>query len=162
MPWPSVYCEEGARVAICARNADALEQAHAQLQQCGGQPVFAQTCDVSDSEQIESFFSALKQELGEADILICNAGGPPPGTFESVKEEQWRNAFELNLMSAVHLIHQALPAMKKKQWGRILLMVSISAKQPLANLLLSNAIRAGVIGMAKNAGRRSRPIRGAG
>lgn len=91
----------------------------------------------------------VKQSLGEPEILVTNAGGPPPGTFASTALEDYEKALNLNLMSAVHLIHGVVPAMKTRGWGRIIAVTSISVKQPIANLLLSNMARAGLTGFLK-------------
>lgn len=96
------------------------------------------------------FVKRTLKEFGRIDILINNAGGPPPGTFQAITEAQWRESFELNLMSAIRLIHLGLPSMKQQAWGRIINMTGSSAKQPLENLLLSNAFRPAVIDMAKH------------
>ncbi|RJO66133.1 MAG: SDR family oxidoreductase [Myxococcales bacterium] len=141
---------EGAQVAICARNAETLADAVRHIKKAAADAVvFARACDVTKPEEMDAFVAATRKELGGIDILVTNAGGPPPGTFDSVSDAQWQEAFNLNLMSAVRLIRAALPDMIGNRWGRILLMASISARQPLANMILSNAVRAGVIGMAK-------------
>lgn len=140
---------EGARLAICARGGEALDEAAKKIGEESGKEVFAFPCDLSESTEIEGFMEAAAKRFGRVDILVNNAGGPPPGGFEDLTPEQWRSGFDLTLMSAMHLIRLVLPGMKAGGWGRILNMVSISAKQPLANMMLSNAIRAGVIGMAK-------------
>lgn len=137
--------QEGALVAITARGEDDLQKATQRI----GENVFSKPCDVSQPDEVDDFLLAVNEMIGPPDILVVNAGGPPAGTFETLDLDQWQAGFELNLMSGVHLVRGVLEGMKKKGWGRILFMVSISAKQPLANLMLSNAIRAGVLGMAK-------------
>ena len=87
--------------------------------------------------------------LGDPQILVTNAGGPPPGTYASTPLCEYENALHLNLMSAVHLIHAVTPAMKSAGWGRIIAITSISVKQPIGNLLLSNMARAGLTGFLK-------------
>jgi hypothetical protein len=91
----------------------------------------------------------VRQTLGDPAILVTNAGGPPPGTFASTDLAEYEKALNLNLMSAVHLIHGVTPAMKAKGWGRIIAVTSISVKQPIGNLLLSNMARAGLTGFLK-------------
>jgi len=140
---------EGAKVALCARGEKELIAAAEQIQQESGTVVFAQPCDVTKPEAITAFVNVVRASLGPIDIMVTNAGGPPPGTFETLPVSAWQEAFELNMMSSVHMIREALPDMKAKQKGSILFMVSVSAIQPLPNLILSNAIRAGVIGLAK-------------
>ena len=90
-----------------------------------------------------------KATFGYPDILVTNAGGPPPGTFASTALEEYEKALNLNLMSAVNLIHGVTDAMKAKGWGRIIAITSISVKQPIGNLLLSNMARAGLTGFLK-------------
>ncbi|HHL73182.1 MAG TPA: SDR family oxidoreductase, partial [Bacteroidetes bacterium] len=84
------------------------------------------------------------------DILVTNAGGPPAGFFEDIDDESWALGFERTMMSAIRLIRAALPHMREKKWGRIVAITSISVKQPIPGLLLSNALRPGVVGMAKS------------
>jgi 3-oxoacyl-[acyl-carrier protein] reductase len=88
--------------------------------------------------------------LGSVDILVCNAGGPPPGFVDDFTPEDYRKAVELNLMSTISLCYKVVPHMKKKRWGRIVCITSVSAKQPISNLILSNTARAGVLGFAKS------------
>jgi 3-oxoacyl-[acyl-carrier protein] reductase len=88
-------------------------------------------------------------QAGGVDILVTNTGGPPVGTFEELEDEAWQAAFELVLLSAVRLVQHAVPAMKQRGGGRIINITSISVKQPIPGLLLSNALRAAVVGMAK-------------
>jgi 3-oxoacyl-[acyl-carrier protein] reductase len=104
---------------------------------------------VSKAEDVNRLLADVKQSLGEPEILVTNAGGPPPGTFASTALEDYEKALNLNLMSAVHLIHGVVPAMKTRGWGRIIAVTSISVKQPIANLLLSNMARAGLTGFLK-------------
>jgi 3-oxoacyl-[acyl-carrier protein] reductase len=105
--------------------------------------------DVSKAEDVGRLLENVRQSLGDPDILVTNAGGPPPGTFASTALEEYEKALNLNLMSAVNLIHGVVPAMKAKGWGRIIAVTSISVKQPIANLLLSNMARAGLTGFLK-------------
>jgi 3-oxoacyl-[acyl-carrier protein] reductase len=104
---------------------------------------------VSKAEDIIRLLEEVKQSLGDPEILVTNAGGPPPGTFASTDLAEYEKALGLNLMSAVHLIHGVAPAMKAKGWGRIIAITSISVKQPIGNLLLSNMARAGLTGFLK-------------
>jgi 3-oxoacyl-[acyl-carrier protein] reductase len=140
---------EGTRVTIGARNKQILAQAAQEIQQESGSQVLAVPTDVTKPGDIETIVAATVQEFGRLDILVNNAGGPPPGTFEAFGDGEWQAAFELNLLSAVRLVRQVLPHMRKTGSGRIINIVSTSVKQPLDGLLLSNAIRSGVVGLAK-------------
>lgn len=106
-------------------------------------------CDVTDSTAIEELF----QKLPPIDILVTNAGGPAPGSFTDIDDAEWQRSFELTFMSSVRLIRQALPHMKQQQWGRIIAMTSTSVKQPIPNLITSNAMRAAVANMIKTLAR---------
>ena len=140
---------EGASVTIGARDRNVLEQAADEIRQASGSRVLAMATDVTKTEDIESLVAATVREFGRIDILVNNAGGPPAGKFEQFGDEQWQTAFDLNLMSTVRLIRQVIPHMRKIGGGRIINIVSTSVKQPIENLLLSNAIRSGVVGLAK-------------
>ncbi len=140
---------EGCKVAICARNSDGLRDAAKEIKDQTGGKVMAIKADVTNKKQIESLVQMTEKEFGRIDILICNAGGPPLGTFDKLDESDFKWALELNLMSTINLCRLVLPAMKKQMWGRIINMTSISAKQPLDDLMLSNTARAGVLGFSK-------------
>lgn len=141
--------QEGARIAIASRHRERLEQAAQEIRQSSGQTVLAFPTDLQQSAEITSLVARTVEAFGGIDILVSNAGGPPAGTFETLSDEQWQAAFELTLLSAVRLIRAVLPSMKQRQGGRIIHIVSSSVKQPIAGLLLSNALRPGVIGLAK-------------
>ncbi|MEP7198947.1 MAG: SDR family NAD(P)-dependent oxidoreductase, partial [Chloroflexota bacterium] len=141
--------QEGCRVVICARNADGIQRAAADIRQRTGTEVLVHTADVTDAEQIKRLVDETTQKYGGVDILFANAGGPPPGQFAQLSDEQWQSAVNVNLMSVVRLCRAVLPSMQAKSWGRIVIDTSFTVKQPLDNLILSNAIRAGVTGLAK-------------
>lgn len=103
-------------------------------------------CDLIDPKQINQLVSTI----GLVDILVTNAGGPKPGQFADISDLDWQAAFELTFLSAVRLIRAALPAMQKNHWGRIICLTSISVKQPIQNLITSNALRAAVTNLAKS------------
>jgi 3-oxoacyl-[acyl-carrier protein] reductase len=104
---------------------------------------------VSKVEEISRLLEEVRQTLGDPEILVTNAGGPPPGTFASTALAEYEKALNLNLMSAVHLIHGVTPAMQAQGWGRIIAITSTSVKQPIGTLLLSNMARAGLTGFLK-------------
>ena len=140
---------EGARVTIGARGAQALEKTAHEIQQATRSQVLAVPTDVTKAEDVEAIVTATVREFGRIDILVNNAGGPPAGKFESFGDAQWQAAFELNLLSTVRLVRLVLPHMRITGSGRIITIVSTSVKQPIDGLLLSNAIRSGVVGLAK-------------
>jgi 3-oxoacyl-[acyl-carrier protein] reductase len=140
---------EHCRVAICARHADQAQKAAEEIAAHTGSEVKGFAADVSRAEDIRELLNQVRQHLGDPDILVTNAGGPPPGTFASTDLEAYEKALQLNLMSGVRLIHGVAEAMKAKGWGRIIAITSISVKQPIGNLLLSNMARAGLTGFLK-------------
>src|SRR5579863_1215051 len=140
---------EGTRVTIGAREAETLEKTAREIRQATGSRVLAVPTDVTRAEDLEAIVAATVREFGRVDILVNNAGGPPAGAFETFGDAQWQSAFELNLLSTVRLIRLVLPHMRKTGSGRIINIVSTSVKQPIDGLLLSNAIRSGVVGLAK-------------
>lgn len=140
---------EGTLVTIGARNRQALEQAAREIQLESGSRILAVPTDVTKVEELEAIVETTIHEFGRVDILVNNAGGPPAGTLETLGDDQWQTAFELTLLSTARLIRLVLPHMRQAGAGRIINIVSTSVKEPIANLLLSNAIRPGVVGLAK-------------
>jgi 3-oxoacyl-[acyl-carrier protein] reductase len=140
---------EGAKVAIAARGEGLLRQVAAEMAEDTGSPVIGIPADVSVAEEVEALFQAAQEAYGRVDILVNNAGGPRPGVFTDMSDEDWLRAVELNLLSTIRLTRLALPGMRERRWGRIINITSMSVKQPIPNLILSNAVRAGVVGMAK-------------
>jgi 3-oxoacyl-[acyl-carrier protein] reductase len=136
---------EGARVAICGRDGHRIEEAAASID---GEPV-ALVADVGTPEGAEGFVEAAATALGGIDILVANAGGPPTGTFASTALEAYRAALDLNLLSVVAMCRGAVPAMQAAGWGRVVAITSISVRQPIPDLILSNTARAGVTGFLK-------------
>ena len=141
---------EGCSVALCARNAGPLEATAQAIRTETGAEVLAVAADVSKAEDIAGFADGAQAAFGGIDILVANAGGPPTGRFESITEEQWSNAYELTLQSVVRLARASVPSMRSRGGGAIVAITSISVKQPLENLLLSNAMRAAVVGLVKS------------
>jgi 3-oxoacyl-[acyl-carrier protein] reductase len=137
---------EGARVFISSRDPAAIEATGKAIKAAGWA-----AADVS--KDVEGLVDQARAKLGGLDILVVNAGGPPPGTFESTPLENWEVAFRLTLMSAVRLVKAALPDLKKSAQGRIVFITSVSVRQPIGTLVLSNSLRAGVTGMAKTLSR---------
>jgi 3-oxoacyl-[acyl-carrier protein] reductase len=140
--------DEGARVFISSRNAAAIEATAKAIRAAGWA-----AADVSKEGGPEGMVEQAVQVLGGLDILVVNAGGPPPGTFQTTSVESWEPAFHLTLMSAVRLVKASLPALKQSGQGRVVFITSISVRQPIPTLLLSNALRAAVTGLAKTLSR---------
>ena len=136
---------EGVAVAICGRDPDRLAAA-AEAVGHGCVPI---ECDVSDPDGAAGFVEAATAALGGVDILVPNAGGPPPGNFASTPVEAYRAALDLNLMSVVAMCKAAVPAMQAQRWGRVVAITSLSVRQPMAQLILSNTARAGATAFLK-------------
>ena len=140
---------EHCKVAICSRDAAAAENAANEIAAGTGATVVGFGADMSHSDDIDRLLKQVRQSLGDPQILVTNAGGPPPGTYGTTDLDLYEQAFRLTLMSAVRLIHGTTPAMIKNGWGRIIAITSISVKQPIGNLILSNMARAGLTGFLK-------------
>ena len=140
---------EGAEVFVCGRDGARLERA---LEMLGG-PARGAVIDVGDAEGGRRFVATASEELGGLDILVTNAGGPPPGTFGSVRSADYGPALDLNLLSVVGMCEEAVPLMQQQRWGRVVAITSISVRQPIPNLILSNTARAGVTGFLKTLAR---------
>ncbi len=143
--------QEGAHVAICGRVPERVDEAVRRLQEVGGgeTAVVGFVTDVTNRAQIQQLVQESASALGGLDILVTNAGGPPGGTFDTTPVEAWEQAFHLTLMSVTHLVKAALPHLRQSSAPSILTITSISVKQPIAGLLLSNAIRPAVVGLTK-------------
>lgn len=140
---------EGARVVMCARGEAALKDAAAEVKQKTGAEVLALPADASRAADISRVVAEANRAFGGVDILVANVGGPPPGPFEAMTDEQWKAAFEQVHLSTVRFIREVLPHMKRSRWGRILAIQSSSVKQPVDGLVLSNGIRPGIAGLFK-------------
>src|ERR1051326_5565935 len=140
---------EGASVIICARDTATLAETTATIADKTGAHVLGVPADVTDEAQIKHLVASGNERFGRIDILVTNAGGPPAGRFEQLTQEQWEQATQLTLYSAVRLAREVLPGMRARRWGRILNITSIAVKQPIDGLLLSNSMRAAVTGFAR-------------
>ena len=140
---------EGARVVMCARGEAALKEAAGEVKQKTGGEVIALAADASRPADISKVVAEANRAFGGVDILVANVGGPPPGPFEQMSDEQWKAAFEQVHLSTVRFIREVLPHMKQAKWGRILAIQSSSVKQPVDGLVLSNGIRPGIAGLFK-------------
>ena len=144
-----VLAGEGCQVAICSRTKNDLLAAAKDLKNKFGIDALWSVCDLNKSKDIETTFKAVTDQFGHVDILVNNCGGPVSGLFTSLDEANWDHAYEQVLLSVVRFSRLALPGMILHGWGRIINITSISVKQPIDNLILSNSFRAGVTGFAK-------------
>jgi len=144
---------EGCKVAICARNQGPLDAAAESLRKETGSEILAFRADMSRAADIGAFVNATTISFGGVDLLVTNAGGPPTGQLEALTEDQWSQAYELTFQSAVRLARACVPSMRSRGGGSIVAITSISVKQPIENLILSNTMRAAVIGLVKTLAR---------
>jgi 3-oxoacyl-[acyl-carrier protein] reductase len=144
------FAAEGCKVAMCARNEQTLAAAAEKIRRQYSVEVFHQALDVTDAEAVHGFVNAVVAKFAAADICVTNAGGPPAKGFLATSSEDWRNAVDANFMSTVYFAREVIPHMQRKRWGRIVTITSITTKQPVADLVLSNAVRAAVVGLVKS------------
>ncbi len=140
---------EGARVAICARDADEVRMAAEEIGASTGAEVAGIAVDLSTEDGAVGFVRQAADLLGGCEILVANVGGPPPARFENLTDDDFQEAFEGLFLSAVRMTREALPRMRAAGYGRVVVIGSSAMKQPIPNLMLSNAIRAGVAGWAR-------------
>ncbi len=140
---------EGARVFICSRDQSRASEAAQRIHDETGASVAGIGADVTDDAAMERFVSLAHERAGSIDILVTNAGGPPASSFAEAQLEMFRQAFELNALSAIRLAKLVLPGMRAQRWGRIVNITSVSVKQPIDGLLFSNTVRAALTGWAK-------------
>ena len=139
---------EGVRLALCART-ERIKTVASEIAAKYQVQTMGVVADVSVLQDISRAVELAAEAFGAIDILVTNAGGPPPGPFESHGAEAWQHAVDLNLMSVVNLCRAVVPGMKERRWGRILNVTSIAVKQPVDGLILSNSVRAAVTGFAR-------------
>jgi 3-oxoacyl-[acyl-carrier protein] reductase len=140
---------EGARVVMCSRTAADIKGAADEVRAKTGAEVIDMVADVTKKEDVDRLLKRADEAFGGVDILVANAGGPPRGSLDEMSDEQWYGAFDTTVLFVVRLIRGVLPSMKRKKWGRILTIQSVSVKQPVPGLLLSNAVRPGTAGLVK-------------
>ena len=141
--------KEGCKVVICSSNQNNIIEAAKEIKEsCGIEPLWG-VCDVSNPNDIIEIVKMTNQNFGDIDILINNCGGPVPGTFDTLNDNNWIEAVDQVLLSVVRLTREVLPGMKAKNWGRIINITSKSVKQPIDNLMLSNSLRSAVTAFSK-------------
>ena len=144
------FAAEGCRVAMCARNEQKLEAAAEKIRGNYGVEVLSRAFDVTEADRVRQFVAAVAEKFAGVDICVTNAGGPPAKGFLQATIEEWRKAVEANFLSTVYFAREVIPHMQRKKWGRIITLTSISTKQPVADLVLSNSVRAAVVGLVKS------------
>ena len=143
------FAAEGAHGALCARGSEALEQTATAIRERFKVRVHAQTLDVCNTRAVEHFVESVHAQFGRIDVCVTNAGGPPAKWFLETTDEDWDSAFALNLRSTAVLARAVIPYMQRNRWGRIVTISSITVRQPQPQLVLSNAVRAGVMGLVR-------------
>ena len=141
---------EYVNLVLCARSSVDLEVAEAAIQKSSGVEIVAKPTDVTKENEVDALVDAALERFGRVDILVANAGGPPSTRFVDTEVEEWRRGLELNLLSTILLSRAVVPSMKSHGWGRVVVIASVSAKQPIDGLVISNTSRLGVVGLAKS------------
>lgn len=141
---------EGCNLAMCSRDEKRIQAAASQVQKKHQVEILAQAVDVTDQDAVKKFVAAVASKFGRIDICVTNAGGPPAKLFEQTTADEWRRATETNFLSVVWFAYEVLPIMQRQHWGRFITVTSVSTKQPVPNLVLSNAVRAAVVGLVKS------------
>jgi 3-oxoacyl-[acyl-carrier protein] reductase len=141
---------EGTHLALCARNSDALEQVAGEARRVHGVSVYTETFDVAEDLRVRQFVEAVHRRFERIDICVTNAGGPPAKLFLETAMTEWDAAYQLNLRSIVSFAHAVLPYMQQRHWGRVVTITSMTVKQPVPELVLSNSVRAGVLGLVRS------------
>lgn len=144
------FSQEGARVAMCSRDAKKLHAAVEAIRIRHSAEVLAEALDVTDEAAVKQFVAHVAGQFGSVDVCVTNAGGPPPKMFLHTTTEEWHRAIDLNLMSTVYFAHAVIPLMREKRWGRLVTLTSVTVRQPVTELVYSNTVRAGVLGLVKS------------
>lgn len=144
-----ILSAEEAKVAICARDDKTLRATADEIARDTGNQVLAIVADLTSARDCRRVVQETIDFFGGLHVLVTNNGGPAAGYFFDFDDNEWYRTVDLTLMSAVRLIRAAVPQMREQKWGRIINITSVSVKEPLDNLILSNSVRAGVIGMAR-------------
>ena len=151
----------GARVLICSRDANRIAAARSRMESlvrergphpgvASWQPPVFSVADVADERAAARLAQTAREELGGLDILVCNAGGPPPGDFTELSDSDWYTAYDLIVLSVIRLVRACLPQLRESEAGRIAMVTSVSGLRPVRRLLLSNALRPAVMGLARH------------
>jgi 3-oxoacyl-[acyl-carrier protein] reductase len=144
------FAAEGVNVALCARTEKKLSATAEEIRKKYRVEVFFRPVDVTDSGAVDRFVAAVAEKFGRVDICVANAGGPPPKNFLSISMEEWRKAVDLSFLSVVSFARGVVPHMQRQRWGRFVTITSSSVRQPIPDLILSNAVRPAVVGLVKS------------
>jgi 3-oxoacyl-[acyl-carrier protein] reductase len=140
---------EGCAVALCGRDEGRVREAAEEVARATGARTLAVKADVGVAADCQAFVTRAAEAFGRLDILVTNTGGPKPGAFEAVGDDGWEEAYRVTLANVVHLVRAAIPHMRARRWGRIVNIASLSARQPIQGLALSNAFRPAIVGLAE-------------
>jgi 3-oxoacyl-[acyl-carrier protein] reductase len=146
------FSREGAHVVLCSRDKKRIRAAADEIRKAlpdAPGTLLPLVADVTNPRHIKALVARTVREFGRIDVLVTNAGGPPVALFPDLDDATWEAGVQLTLMSTVRLIREVLPHMQKRKWGRIVNITSLSAKQPLNDLIVSSTLRPGILGLAK-------------
>jgi len=146
------FAREGAHVVICSRNRKRITAAAKDIREAAperGITVLPVVTDLAKAGDIRNLVALAVKKLGRIDVLVTNAGGPPVATFPDLSDRSWQRGVELNLMSTIRCIREVLPHMLKRRWGRVVNITSVSARQPIDDLVISSTLRPGILGLSK-------------
>ena len=145
-----LFAAESAKVAICSRDEKSVSAAAEEIRKRYHAEVLARAVDVTDEAAVHRFVDEVSARFGGVDVCVTNAGGPPAKMFLETTTTEWRRAFEANFMSTVYFAQRVIPLMQRQKWGRLITITSVSVKQPVSDLIYSNAVRAGAVGLVKS------------
>jgi 3-oxoacyl-[acyl-carrier protein] reductase len=146
----SAFAAEGARLAMCSRDEKKLRKAAHDIREQHNADIYCEALDVTNFQAVHTFVENVARHFGRIDICVTNAGGPPAKGFLATTMDEWRRATELNFLSTVAFAHEVIPHMQRNHWGRIVTLTSVTVRQPVPDLVLSNAVRAAVLGLIKS------------
>jgi 3-oxoacyl-[acyl-carrier protein] reductase len=144
------FAAEGCRLAMCSRNASTLEKAADRIRSEHNADVYSEAFDVTNPIAVHQFVESVAANFGRVDVCVTNAGGPPAKSFLAATIEDWKKAVDANFLSTVYFAREVIPHMQERHWGRIITITSITTKQPVPDLVLSNAVRTAVVGLVRS------------
>jgi 3-oxoacyl-[acyl-carrier protein] reductase len=146
----NAFAAEGARLAMCSRDEKKLRKAAHEIREQHKADIYCEALDVTSFQAVHTFVENVARHFGRIDVCVTNAGGPPAKGFLATTMDEWRRATELNFLSTVAFAHEVIPHMQRNHWGRIVTLTSVTVRQPVPDLVLSNAVRAAVVGLVKS------------